>query len=65
MINDFNDFCAWTYVVVDDILRQIAPFLRRTGPAPECPDRELLAVALIGECQGWDVEIETLSQGQE
>ena len=65
MINDFNDFCTWMYVVVDDIWLKIAPLFKRPGPAPECPDSELLALALIGECRGWDVETEMLSQWQE
>jgi hypothetical protein len=65
MINDFTDFCTWMYVVVDDIWLKIAPFFKRPGPAPECPDSELLAMALIGECRGWDMETEMLSQWQE
>lgn len=65
MINDFNDFCTWMYVVVDDIWLKIAPFFKRPGPLPDCPDSELLAMALIGECRGWDVETEMLSQWQE
>jgi hypothetical protein len=64
MINDFNDFCTWMYVVVDDIWLKIAPLFKRPGPAPECPDSELLAMALIGECRGWDVETEMLSHWQ-
>lgn len=65
MINDFNDFCTWMYVIVDDIWLKIAPFFKRPGPAPECPDSELLAMTLIGECRGWDLETEMLSQWQE
>ena len=65
MINDFNDFCTWMYVVIDDIWLKIAPLFKRPGPAPECPDSELLAMALIGECRGWDMETEMLSQWQE
>jgi hypothetical protein len=65
MINEFNDFCTWMYVVVDDIWLKIAPFFKRPGPAPECPDSELLAMALIGECRGWDMETEMLSHWQE
>ena len=65
MINDFNDFCTWMYVMVDDIWLKIVPFFKRPGPAPECPDSELLAMALIGECRGWDMETEMLSQWQE
>ena len=65
MINDFDDFCTWMYVVVDDIWLKIASFFKRPGPAPECPDSELLAMALIGECRGWDMETEMLSHWQE
>jgi hypothetical protein len=65
MINDFNDFCTWMYVVIDDIWLKTAPFFKRPGPAPACPDSELLAMALIGECRGWDMETEMLSQWQE
>jgi len=65
MINDFNDFCTWMYVVVDDIWLKIAPFFKRPDPVPECPDSELLAMALIGECRGWDMETEMLSHWQE
>jgi hypothetical protein len=53
------------YVVVDDIWLKIAPLFKRPGPVPECPDSELLAMALIGECRGWDIETEMLSQWQE
>lgn len=64
MIADFADFCLWTYVVVDDIWQQIAPLFRRPGPAPECSDSELLTMALVGECRGWDQETMMLSQWQ-
>jgi hypothetical protein len=62
MINDFSDFCLWMYVLVDDIMKQLAPFYKRPGPAPECSDSELITMALVGECRGWDVETEMLSQ---
>jgi len=65
MINDFNDFCLWMYFVVDEIWLKLAPFFNRPGPPPDCPDSELLAMALIGECRGWDVETEMLSYWQE
>jgi len=58
-------FCTWMYVVTDDIWFKIAPFFKRPGPRPECPDSELLAMALISECRGWDVETEMLSHWQE
>ena len=65
MITDFDDFCTWTYVIVDDIWLQIAPLFKRPGPSPVCSDSELVTMALVGECRGWDVETEMLSQWQE
>ncbi len=65
MITDFNEFCLWMYFVVDEIWLKLAPFFKRPGPPPDCPDSELLAMALIGECRGWDVETEMLSHWQE
>jgi hypothetical protein len=65
MLHSFEDFCTWVYVVVDDLYQQIAPLFARPGPAPECSDSELLAMALIGECRGWDVETELLSHFQD
>jgi hypothetical protein len=61
MITEFEDFCTWTFAVVDDIWKEIAPFFKRPGPNPECSDSELIAMALIGECRGWHVETELLS----
>ena len=60
MLETFDDFCTWMYVVVDDLYAQIAPLFHRPGPAPRCSDSELLAMALIGECCGWDLETELL-----
>lgn len=65
MINDFTDFCLWMYIIVDDIWQQIAPLFRRPGPEPLCSDSELLSMALIGECRGWNLETEMLSQWRE
>lgn len=65
MIHEFDDFCLWVYTVIDDILQPLAPMLRRPGPAPSCSDSELLAMALIGECRGWDLETELLSHFRE
>jgi hypothetical protein len=62
MLQTFEDFCTWMYVIVDDLFQQIAPLFRRPGPAPQCSDSELLAMALIGECCGWDLETELLSR---
>ena len=61
MLPSFEDFCTWMYVIVDDLWKPIAPLFHRPGPAPRCSDSELLAMALIGECRGWDIETELLS----
>ncbi len=57
MIADFEDFCLWTYVVVDELWCQLPPAYKRgSGPAPACSDCELLTLALVGECRGWTTE---------
>jgi hypothetical protein len=61
MITNFEDFCTWVFVVVDDTWKEIAPFFKRPGPKPECGDSELITMALIGECRGWHMETELLS----
>jgi hypothetical protein len=61
MITDFEDFCIWVFVVVDDIWKTIAPLYKRPGPKPECTDSELIAMSLIGECRGWHMETDLLS----
>jgi hypothetical protein len=65
MIRDFAEFSLWVYFVVDELWCQIAPLFRRPGPVPVCSDSELIAMVLIGECRGWDVETELLSQWRE
>jgi hypothetical protein len=57
----FEDFCLWTYCLVDELWGRIAPQCRRPGPAPACSDPELITMALVGECQGWDQETELVS----
>ena len=65
MIEDFDDFCLYMYVIVDDIWKEIAPLFKRPGPEPKCSDSELLTMALVGECRGWDLETELLSHWQD
>lgn len=65
MITDFEDFCTWVFVVVDDIWTSLAPLFRRPGPRPKCTDSELIAMSLIGECRGWHQETELLSCWQD
>ena len=62
MIADFDDFCLYVYCIVDEIYQHLAPQLQRPGPAPTTlSDSELIALAIIGECRGWDIETELLS----
>lgn len=66
MITDFDDFCTCMYTIVDDIWLQIAARFRHPGPKPTtCSDSELMTMALVGECRGWDMETEMISQWQE
>ena len=62
MITDFDDLCLWTYVIVDDIVKKLAPLLRHPGPSPDCSDSELITMILKAECKGWDIEIQLLSE---
>jgi hypothetical protein len=65
MIADFDDFCLWMYVVIDDLWHQLAPLFGRPGPSPECSDSELITMAIVGACRGWDVETEMVSYWHE
>lgn len=64
MIADFEDFCLYMYVLVDEWWAQIGPRYRRPGPAPACSDSELLTMVLVGECRGWDQETELVTAWQ-
>ena len=64
MITDFEDFCLYLYVLVDDLWAQIGPRYRRPGPAPACSDSELLTMVLVGECRGWDQETDLVAAWQ-
>lgn len=64
MIDDFEDFCLYTYVIIDTIVKSLGELLKRPGPEPDCSDSELLTMSLIGECKGWDQETELLSNMQ-
>lgn len=61
-VTTFEDFCLWTYVIVDELWPQIAPHCRRPGPAPVCADSELVTMALVGECTGWAEETVFVSE---
>jgi len=64
MIADFDDFCTWMFVLIDDIWQVIGPLYRRPGPASACSDSELLTMALVGECREWDKETNLLAEWQ-
>ena len=64
MITQFDDFCLWAYVVVDDIWQQIKPYFCHPGPQPICSDSELITLALVGECRGWAKESERIQEWQ-
>jgi hypothetical protein len=62
IIQEFDDFSLWVYYIVDEICQQLQPLLRRPGPKPRsASDSELLAMSIIGECRGVDMETEMLS----
>lgn len=63
MIHNFEDFTTWMYVLVDDVWQQIAHQFKRPGPKPTtCSDSELITLALVGACRGWEAETELLSE---
>jgi hypothetical protein len=61
----FDDLCLWMYCLVDEVWVRIAPCCRRPGPVPRCADPELVTMALISECCGWDQETEAVSRWQQ
>lgn len=63
MITSFDDFCTALYTLVDDLWQPLAPLFHRPGPDPTtCSDSELLTMALISECCGWDKETEAIAR---
>ena len=65
MINDFEDFCIWMYSVISDVYATVKAQDHRPGPQPVCSDAELITMAVIGECRGWDTETVLLSMWRE
>ena len=66
MITEFEDFCLWTYVIVDELWRHLPPAYKPSrGPEPGCSDSELITMALVGECRGWTKETELVAHWQE
>lgn len=64
MITDFDDFCLWVYCIVDEIYQAIEPLLGLRGPRSVCSNSELIAMSIIGECRGWELETNLLSEMQ-
>jgi hypothetical protein len=64
MITDFDDFCTWMFVLIDDIWQVLGPLYRRPGPQSDCSDSELLTMAIVGECREWDKETNLIAEWQ-
>jgi hypothetical protein len=65
MIADFEDFVTWMYVTIDDVWQHIAPLYARPGAEPtSCSDSELITIAIVSECRGWDRETHLAAEWQ-
>lgn len=66
MIREFDDLCTWMYLLISDLFAPLAAPLAasvaRPGPAPACTDAELITMAIVGACCGWDQETVLLSR---
>jgi hypothetical protein len=62
IITSFDDFCTWLYVTVDDIWHHIGQMFSHPGPQAKCSDSELITLAILSECRGWDKETELNSE---
>lgn len=64
MIADFDDFVTWMYVLIDDLWQPMESLFPRPGPKSECSDSELITMAIVGECRGWDMETNLINEWQ-
>jgi hypothetical protein len=62
MITNFDDFCTWAFVLIDDLYKPLKPLFSHSGPQSQCSDSELITLAIVGECKGWDQETELVSE---
>ncbi len=63
MIAEFDDFCLWVYVIVDELWRQLPPAYKPSrGPRAGCSASELLTMAIVGECRGWARETDLIRE---
>ena len=51
--------------MIDDVWQQLAPLFVHPGPAPVCSDSELITMAIVGQCRGWNLETDLVSQWHE
>ncbi len=65
MITNFDDFVTGMYCIIDEVWHPIRSLFARPGPVPECSDSELITMAIVGECRGWDQETELISNWQD
>ena len=65
MIADFDDFVTRMDCIIDELWQQLAPLMTRPGPLPVCSDSEVITMAVVGACRGWDQETELVSQWHE
>jgi hypothetical protein len=65
MIANFDDFCTWAYVLISEALEPLTRLVARPGPRPTCTDAELITMAIVGECYGWDQETVLVSRWRE
>ncbi len=62
IVADFADFCLVVYMLVDDLYRVLPASVKPRTASDACSDSELLTLALVAECMGWDEETVALSQ---
>src|SRR5262249_46935685 len=62
MIGDVEDLCTGMDVLISELCASLDPVLVRPGPAPICTDAELITMAIVGDCCGWDQETVLLSR---
>jgi hypothetical protein len=62
IVADFADFCLCAYVLIDDLWRTLPATVKPRGMAGKCSNSELLTMALVEECMGWDEETVAISQ---
>jgi len=65
MIGDVEDLCTGMDVLISELCASLDPVLVRPGPAPICTDAELITMAIVGDCCGWDQETVLLSRWRE